>query len=55
MKRFELYAAVNEQNAAKHLLGLPIPLGGQAWAINEFLSDADKETYTKLKKAILYG
>ena len=52
-KRFELCAGANEWNAAKQLLRLPTLLRGRAWAIYESLSDADKESYAKLKKAIL--
>ena len=52
-KRFELCAAVNDWNEAKQLLRLPTLLRRRAWAIYESLSDADKETYAKLKKAIL--
>ena len=52
-RRFELCAAINDWNAAKQLLHLPMLLRGRAWAIYESLSDADKETYAKLKKAIL--
>ena len=52
-KRFELCAAANEWNAAKQLLYLPTLLRGRSWAIYESLSDADKESYDTLKKAIL--
>ena len=52
-KRFELCAAANEWDAAKQLLRLPTLLRGRSWAIYESLSDDDKETYKKLKKAIL--
>ena len=52
-KRLELCAAVNDWNAAKQFLRLLTLLRGWAWAIYESLSDADKETYAKLKKAIL--
>ena len=52
-KRFELCAAANDWNADKQLLRLPTLLRGRAWAIYESLSNADKESYEKLKKAIL--
>ena len=52
-KRFELCAAINDWNVAKQLLHIPTLLRGWAWAIYESLSDADKETYVKLEKAIL--
>ena len=52
-KRFELCAAANEWDAPKQLLRLPTLLRGRSWAVYESLSDADKETYRKLKKAIL--
>ena len=52
-KRFELCAAANEWNAAKQLLRLPTLLRGRSWAVYESLSEADKESYDKLKKAIL--
>ena len=52
-RRFEICAAANEWDAEKQLLRLPTLLRGRSWAIYESLSDADKETYTKLKKAIL--
>ena len=52
-KRFELCAATNEWNAAKQLLRLPTLLCGRLWAIYESLGNDDKESYDKLKKAIL--
>ena len=52
-RRFELCAAANEWDAAKQLLRLPTLLRGRSWAVYESLSNADKETYAKLKKAIL--
>jgi len=52
-RRFELCAAANEWDAAKQLLRLPTMLRGRSWAIYESLGDDDKETYAKLKKAIL--
>ena len=52
-KRFELYAAANEWNTAKQLLHFPTLLQDWSWVIYELLSDADKATYNKLKKAIL--
>ena len=52
-RRFEICAAANEWDAAKQLLHLPTFLRGRSWAIYESLRDADKETYAKLKKAIL--
>ena len=52
-KLFELCAAANEWNAAKQLLRLPTLLRGRSWAIYESLGDDDKESYDKLKKAIL--
>jgi len=48
-----LCAAANEWNAAKQLLRLPTLLRGRSWAIYESLGEDDKETYKKLKKAIL--
>ena len=46
-------SAANEWDATKQLLHLPTFLQGRSWAIYESLRDADKETYAKLKKAIL--
>jgi len=40
-------------NAAKQLLRLPTLLRGRSWTIYELISDADKESYDALKKAIL--
>ena len=47
------FAAANEWNVAKQLLHLPTLLRGRSWAVYESLRDADKESYDKLKKAIL--
>ena len=52
-KWIKLCAAANEWDAVKQLLHLLTLLRGHSWAIYESLSDADKETYRKLKKAIL--
>jgi len=52
-KRFKLCAAANEWKAAKQLLQLPKLFQGQSWTIYELLGEADKETYAKLKKAII--
>ena len=52
-KRFKLCAAANEWDVAKQLLRLSTLLRGRSWAIYESLGDGDKETYAKLKKAIL--
>ena len=52
-KRFEVCASANEWDAEKQLRRLPTLLRGRAWAIFDSLSDDQRDTYEKLKKALL--
>ena len=52
-KRFEVCGAANKWNTEKQLLCLPTLLCSQAWAIFNSLSDNQRNTYVKLKTALL--
>ena len=52
-KHFQFCAAANKLNTKKQLLRLPPLIRSKAWAIFDSLSNNQRDTYTKLKTALL--